>query len=181
MTLAGEGWRAALGGFFLAFTLACVVFSLLVLCYVHYSNRKQAVFPERSMTMLILSSCCGIFNTMWYCILEMNGLDSIPCWVWFWCSGLASPFLCGSFLVNGLRLVLMWRYEHLKVNTRSSTLTPIQMIQLQRAKSICSDGNLFIGWLIHMVLVITVQLPLFYTDPYWSTGDYGCRVRNQNG
>jgi hypothetical protein len=81
--------------------------------------------------------------------------------------------------MNSIRLVLKWRYERLKMSMQSTQLTAEQIKQLQHARLAFSEYRLAMSWLIHLFVVsFCVFMPLFYTDSYWSSGGYGCLVRN---
>ncbi len=104
----------------------------------------------------------------------------MPCSVSFWCAALISPLLAGSFLINGYRLVLMWRYEKMKESLKFGKLTldSTQIQALQLARKSFTERYLLVGWAVHMTFIAVLTVPLYFTDDYWSTGNYGCRVRN---
>lgn len=174
MTLSGEGWRVSFGAFMMTFMLCTMLLSL----YVSYTRSHISPLSVRSQMichMIALSTIPMLFTPM----IDVIGEHNIPCNAYFWIMSTCFGTTVGAAMLGFWRVVRMYGYEELKKLYKFGKikLSHEQLLILKNYVRWHSDKYLLLAQIIHMCILCMIYLPIFITDKYYNSGNYGCHIQ----
>lgn len=174
MSAAGVGWRRTLGIIIFIWQLSTMVCTL----YIVYTRSHVPPLAVRSKVLLNLISGSTIL-AMFTSVIEISGEACIPCALYYWVYALASSCIVGPTLLQIWRLMRMHGYEVLKKQYKYGKvkLTVEQSCELKRYQKWHSDKLMLLIHSVHMLVLVLIFMPIFFTDPYYYSNNYGCRVQ----